>query len=329
MTVGRNLIVFDLEWNIGYQPKTFRYHDTELTLRGEIIQIGAVRISETDEVLDTFEITLRPRIFRKLQKHIAKVTSMSQGDLDAGVPIAEGLARFVKWAGPDAEFAEWGLDDVPVLKQNLFLCGLDESWPTRWYDLQRIFLQAYPRKEGEGMTLESVVDRLGIEKQDPFHNALDDALYTVKVCRKLPLAEGLAAYPDEEALLTEALLTDPEAEYHDVRTWFGLMEHDAYKTDPALCEVNCPVCGAPLILGDIWLKRGNTGYYTEGTCAEHGPWFVRFKLSRRDGLHWNFARCTETVRPDTYARWKRQEAAQRERMRRKAEKALAEEQAGQ
>ena len=326
--MGRNLIVFDLEWNIGYQPRTFRYHDTELTLRGEIIQIGAVRISETAEVLDTFEITLRPRIFRKLQKHIAKVTGMSQGDLDAGVPIAEGLARFVEWAGPDAEFAEWGLDDVPVLKQNLFLCGLDESWPARWYDLQRIFLQAYPRKEGEGMTLESVVDRLGIEKQDPFHNALDDALYTVKVCRKLPLAEGLASYPDEEGQLIEALLTDPDAEYHDVRTWFGMMEHDAYKTDPALCEVTCPVCGELLTLGDIWLKRGNTGYYTEGTCPKHGPWFVRFKLSRRDGLHWNFARCTEAVRPDTYARWKRQEAAQRERMRRKAEKALAEKQAG-
>ena len=27
-----NLIVFDLEWNIGYQPKTFLYHGTELTL---------------------------------------------------------------------------------------------------------------------------------------------------------------------------------------------------------------------------------------------------------------------------------------------------------
>ena len=41
-----NLIVFDLEWNIGYQPKTFLYHGTELTLRGEIIQIGAARINE-------------------------------------------------------------------------------------------------------------------------------------------------------------------------------------------------------------------------------------------------------------------------------------------
>ena len=315
-----NLIVFDLEWNIGYAPRTFQYHGAELTLRGEIIQIGAVRINERAEILDTFEMTLRPRIFRKLQHHIAKVTGLTQGDLDAGVPIAQGLRRFVEWAGPDAEFAEWGLDDVPVLKQNLFLCGLDESWPARWYDLQRIFLQAYPRKEGEGMTLESVVDRLGIPKVDPFHNALDDALYTVKVCRQLPLAEGLATYPTEEEQLREALLTDPDATVHDLRTWFGLMEHDAYKTDPALCTLNCPVCGAPLALDDLWLKRGNTGYYTEGTCPAHGPWFVRFKLSRRDGLHWNFARCTEAVRPDTYARWKRQAAAQRERMRRRAER---------
>ena len=190
-----NLIVFDLEWNIGYQPKTFLYHGTELTLRGEIIQIGAVRINARGDVLDTFEVNLRPRIFRKLQHHIAKVTGLSQGDLDAGLPMKEGLQKFLDWAGPDAELAEWGLDDVPVLKQNLFLAGLDENWPDRWYDLQRIFLQAYPRKEGEGLTLESVVDRLGIPKEEPFHNALDDALYTTKVCRKLPLAEGLAILP--------------------------------------------------------------------------------------------------------------------------------------
>lgn len=33
-----NLIVFDLEWNIGYAPRTFQYHGAELTLRGEIIR---------------------------------------------------------------------------------------------------------------------------------------------------------------------------------------------------------------------------------------------------------------------------------------------------
>ena len=85
-----NLIVFDLEWNMGNAPKTFNYHGAELTLRGEIIQIGAVRVDENGDVLDTFEMTLRPRIFRKLHWRIAEVTGLSQGDLEAGVP---GMGR--------------------------------------------------------------------------------------------------------------------------------------------------------------------------------------------------------------------------------------------
>ena len=38
----RNLVLFDLEWNIGYQPYTFNYHGVQQTFRGEIIEIGAV-----------------------------------------------------------------------------------------------------------------------------------------------------------------------------------------------------------------------------------------------------------------------------------------------
>lgn len=125
------LIIFDLEWNMGYKPYLFDYHGAEQTLRGELIQIGAVKVDEAGRMLDSLQLNLRPRLFRKLHHHIAKVTGMTQSQLDAGVPIKEGLRRFMDWCGPDAAFGEWGMDDVPVLKQNLFLNGLDESWPHR------------------------------------------------------------------------------------------------------------------------------------------------------------------------------------------------------
>ena len=111
----RNLVLFDLEWNIGYQPYTFNYHGVQQTFRGEIIEIGAVKIDEDANVLDTFSIHLRPRIFRKLQHHIAKVTGLSQGDLDAGLPMKEGLQKFLDWAGPDAELAETEAKMRPLL----------------------------------------------------------------------------------------------------------------------------------------------------------------------------------------------------------------------
>ena len=219
----RNLVLFDLEWNIGYQPYTFNYHGVQQTLRGEIVEIGAVKIDEDANVLDTFSIHLRPRIFRKLQHHIAKVTGLTQADLDKGEPIVQGLRRFMQWCGPDAEFAEWGLDDVPVLKQNLFLCNLDESRPTVWYDLQQVFLREHPRKEGEGMTLESVVTRMGIPMERPFHDALSDTLYTADVCRLLDLRAGLAAYPTEDEALRQCLCQNP-GDYRDFTVFHGYVE---------------------------------------------------------------------------------------------------------
>ena len=76
--------------------------------------------------------------------------------------------------------------------------GYDESWPGQWYDLQQVFLAQKPRGEGEGMTLESVVTRLGLPMDEPFHDALSDAAYTAAVCRCIDLAAGLAAYPAPE-----------------------------------------------------------------------------------------------------------------------------------
>ena len=58
----RNLVLFDLEWNIGYQPYTFNYHGVQQTLRGEIVEIGAVKIDEDANVLDTFSIHLENKM---------------------------------------------------------------------------------------------------------------------------------------------------------------------------------------------------------------------------------------------------------------------------
>ena len=145
----RDFVIFDMEWNMGYQPRTFQYQGVEQTLRGEIIQIGAVKLRDGQPV-DRFSLTMKPRIFPRLHHHVAKVTGLTQAQLDAGVPIKEGLCRFAEWCGPDTPLGEWGQDDVPVLKQNLVLCSLDESWPRKWYDLQRVFTSQRPRQEGEG-----------------------------------------------------------------------------------------------------------------------------------------------------------------------------------
>ena len=98
------------------------------------------------------------------------------------------------------------------------------------------------------------------------------------------------------------------------------MEHDDYRSVPELYQAGCPECGAPLQNDEVWLKRGNTGYFTRAVCPYCGHWYLRFKLSRRDGLHWSFARCIDPATPEYDARWDKQKAALLERMKRKQER---------
>lgn len=324
------LIVFDLEWNIGYQTRTFDYHGAEQTLRGEIIQIGAVKVDEAGRVQDRFSITLRPRIFRKLQHRIAKVTGLTQQQLDGGVPIKDGLGWFLKWCGPDAALAEWGLDDVPVLKQNLYLNGYDENWPRKWYDLQQVFLSQKPRGEGESMTLESVVARLGLPMDEPFHDALSDAAYTAAVCRCIDLPAGLAAYPTLEEQLRRAACPEP-GEYAGFEILGPTLTRDAWREDEEIQRILCPVCGAPMAqeTRDFWLKRGSNGYYSLFSCPRHGQWMARFKLARPDGLHWNIARVYERPSGTQLEKWVKEKKLWQQRQKKHAEALAAAEAAGE
>ena len=104
------------------------------------------------------------------------------------------------------------------------------------------------------MTLESVVTRMGIPMERPFHDALSDTLYTADVCRKLDLRAGLAAYPTEEESLRASLCPAP-GDYRDFRVFRGYVEQSTWRSDPKIITASgpagrpalelCPLCPDP------------------------------------------------------------------------------------
>ena len=73
----QHLIVFDLEWNqSSYNPNHRMPH--------EIIEIGACRVNRSYQVVDTFSRTIRPRLYKKLDKHIKSVTGITEAELAEG-----------------------------------------------------------------------------------------------------------------------------------------------------------------------------------------------------------------------------------------------------
>lgn len=316
----KNLVVFDLEMNQGYKPFPFSYRGVEQTLRGEIIQIGAAKVDEAFSVLDTFTITMKPKIFRKLHHHVARVTGLTQQQLNEGCSVKEGIQRFLDWCGQDCTLLEWGMDDVPVLKQNLLLLDLDLNFPSRWFDLQQMVSSQFPPQEGEKMNLEAVVERMKLPQERPFHDALSDVLYSCDVARHLDAAKAFAEYPSEEDTLLESL--SRKGEVTGFTIFRGEVDGMAWRQSKYLDSAVCPYCGGKLDVDEFWGKWASHCHNSLCRCEACGKEsFLLFKLSKRDGLHWSFARATRFVDEDNKAKWLKEKkaAAQRRKLKEEAE----------
>ena len=67
-------IVLDMEWNQPWPGSPSARKVLPVQIRGEIIQIGAVRVTESQEVCDEFQVMVRPKYYRSLNRRVSKLT---------------------------------------------------------------------------------------------------------------------------------------------------------------------------------------------------------------------------------------------------------------
>ena len=115
-------IVLDMEWNQPWPGSPSSKKVLPVDIRGEIIQIGAVRVSEEQFVQDEFQIMVKPKYYRHLNRRVSKLTGIKEARLrDEGVPFPEAIEKFREWCGDDVVFLTWGFDDIGILRENLRL----------------------------------------------------------------------------------------------------------------------------------------------------------------------------------------------------------------
>ena len=96
----QNIIVFDLEWNqSGYNPNHRMPH--------EIIEIGACRVDRAGNVVSRFSELIRPRVYKRLDKHIKQVTGITEQEL-AQDKIEHQQIDDGKDDGGNLEVQHWG-----------------------------------------------------------------------------------------------------------------------------------------------------------------------------------------------------------------------------
>ena len=279
-----NYIVLDMEWNQPWPGSPSSRKVLPVAIRGEIIQIGAVRVTEAQEVTDEFQVLIKPKYYRHLNRRVSKLTGIKESRLkDEGVAFPDAMAAFREWCGEDVVFLTWGFDDIGILKENLRLFGMEENWTNRWYNAQMIF-NAQTDGSTSQKALSKALEIFGIEPSRPAHDALGDAYHTALICARLDLKKGAAEY--------DAAVKSHENGFHGAelpgciarQVYYDFADKRAALSAMAGEENICPLCGARM-LGSRWFAQPGHRYMDLATCPEHGKFLIRVRLSlQEDGL---------------------------------------------
>lgn len=280
-----NYVVVDLEWNQAMSSKSSVFNKLPIHLRGEIIQIGAVKLDENMAPAEEFQIDVKPVYFRRMHYKVKKLTGFDKERLSHGAGFPEAIEAFRAFCGDDVTLLTWGFDDQGILEQNIIIHDLDWDWIAGWVNLQLIFnIQNGGDKNQK--SLAAAMEHYGIIQTRVAHDALGDAYNTGLVCSHLDMAEGLCQYADAARILESRMHREkkpaqcgPEPVEHTVFT--GYASKSAALEDEQLTAPVCPVCGSGMTLRK-WVNQGDQRYMNLACCPVHGSELLRLKFRRGD-----------------------------------------------
>ena len=275
-----NYIVMDMEWNQPWPGSPSAKKVLPVAIRGEIIQIGAVRVTEEQQVADEFQIMVKPKYYRHLNRRVSKLTGIKEARLrEEGVSSPEAIEIFKAWGGDDIIFLTWGFDDIGILRENLQLFGLEQGFTERWYNAQMIF-NAQTDGSTSQKALKTALEMFEIEPSRPAHDALGDAYHTALICARLDLKRGAQEY--------DQALKNHENGFHGAelpgciarQVFYDYADKRAALSAMAGEENHCPICGGRM-LGSRWFAQPGHRYMDLATCPEHGKFLIRVRLSQQ------------------------------------------------
>lgn len=281
-----NYISLDLEWNQAYAQKALAVQrQLSLRLRGEVIQIGAVKMDKNMRICGSYQVIVKPKYFKKLHRHVSALTGISQEQMDSGMTLPEAERSFREWCGEDFAFLTWGPDDIPMLKENFNAHRLDSSWLECTYDLQKIFNAQTDGDMKKQRSLEYAMEHFELKQTLPAHDALNDAYFTALVAKKLNVPEGVARYNLERGeFLEESVIGDADAGDDGYVTINEMLDDDVVR------KPLCPICKKPLKLMDQPLHTKGQRYTFYFNCPEDGEMLLVLKLHRNFNETWRAKR---------------------------------------
>lgn len=180
-------IVLDLEFNQAYD---FEKNKTILLIpscRFEIIQIGAVKLDNNFNIIDKINLYIRPNLYKEIHPYVEKITGLSAEFLKDKQYFKDAYIHFQNFLGTEEHiFCTWGSGDLKALYRNLsYYNMLSSDLILKYIDIQNLTTKYLKYSKGGCIGLKTAIELLDLPIQQDFHDALNDALYTAEIFKKL------------------------------------------------------------------------------------------------------------------------------------------------
>ncbi len=268
-----NYIVLDMEWN---QPgvSDVALCRNGVCMKNEIIQIGAVKLSENCERMGSFECIIKPVSFTSMNRVIKQLTGITDEMIDKGESFEGAIERFKSFCGDDFVILIWGCDDVRIIRNNLKFHGIDDKWLPQGYNLQMMFC-AQENLEKRQYSLSHALEHFEIEIDERLHDALNDAEYTAMVCEKLDLKKGIELIklsPSGETKKSKNANVLVKRKFRYIRNREDIWQNGF------IVRPLCPYCGEKMKF-EKPKRIGLWRIHLEGHCEKDGDFMTVLKIS--------------------------------------------------
>ena len=233
----------------------------------QAIQIGAIKLNQTLEVVDSFNEQIAPQYYTELHPKVAEITKLSNRDLQKGKGFHTVFNSFCDWCGDDFVFLVWGTEDLRILRKNMDLHNIDTSFMPPCFNLQNIFVDQVTHDTKQY----ALANALAIVGEVPFdsHDALNDARSAALLCTHLGLIRGLNEYKEtvenRNGIVESYEFEEPYADIGDALS------------DDYVVSFECPHCGE-IVWGENWIRKTGTNLLSLSQCSDGQEYLISLKF---------------------------------------------------
>ncbi len=170
-----HFIIYDLEATCWKHPRA--------SFIQEIIEIGAVKINQYAEVVDTFCEFIKPVHHPTLSPFCKELTSIQQEDVENAREFAEVAETFAEWIGysdrQEYLLCSWGYFDRKALRHDCELNNIDADWTDKHISLKHQYRDIKALRKPMG--LKRAVEKEGFTWDGLHHRGIDDAKNLAKL----------------------------------------------------------------------------------------------------------------------------------------------------